>query len=192
MERIAQGNTLRKALPLLFAATCSVDLEELPLDPHQVKASYLFNLLRFVEWPDDIVRPGGNLNLHIHGADSLSAFRTLHGARVGNRTICVRRIKSLTTAQLKKCHVLFISGDVPVISIPIAPGMLTVGETDAFTACGGIVKLLLIDGRIRFQLNEEIAQACGLVIDPRILSLGSKEQRLRVVEKTNRQPVTQR
>jgi hypothetical protein len=171
MKLNQQGNTLRKALPLLLAATCSTDAEEIPLDYHQVKASYLFNLLRFIEWPNDPGYTDSRLNLSVYGAPSLDAFYALHGVRVGNRAISVQRIKDLSTDRLEKAHVLVISGEVPVMSVPIARGLLTVGEADGFIASGGIINLLAISGRIRFQLNEEVAQACGLVINSRLLNL---------------------
>jgi hypothetical protein len=171
MELNEQGKTLRRALPLLLAATCSTEADEIPLDHHQVKASYLFNLLRFIEWPDDVCGPGGGLNLCIYGAYSLGAFQALHRARVANRTIAVQRLKTLAALQANPCQILVISGDAPVVSVPIARGLLTVGETDGFTACGGIINLMLLGGRVRFQLNEEVAHACGLVINSKLLNL---------------------
>jgi hypothetical protein len=171
MELREQGKPLRKALPLLLAATCSTDLKQVPIDYHQVKASYLFNLLRFIEWPDHVGNPSGILNLYVCGATSLDAFYALHGARTAQRRISVQRIKDLAADRISKCHILVISSDVPVMNVPIARGLLTVGETDGFTACGGVINLNLVDGRVRFQLNQEVAQACGLTIDPRLLNL---------------------
>jgi len=168
-----QAKPFRRALPLLLAATCSTDLEDTPLDQHHVKASYLFNLLRFIEWPADACPADGTLSLTICGAASLDAYYALDGERVGDRTVSVQRMKQkdLAAGRVNLCQVLVISGDVPIMSTPMARGLLTVGESDAFTACGGIINLLLIRGRVRFQLNEEVAQACGFALSPRLLSL---------------------
>ena len=173
MKLNEQAKPLRRALPLLLAATCSTEVEDTLLDHHHVKASYLFNLLRFIEWPADAGSENARLELCICGAYSLEAFYALQGGRVGERAISVQRIKEkdLTTGRVPSCHILVIGGDVPVLSVPIARGMLTVGETDGFTASGGIINLILIGGRIRFQLNDEVAQACGLVVSPRLSSL---------------------
>lgn len=170
MELNHQGSTLRRALPLLLAATCSTDAEVFPLD-HKVKASYLYNLLRFIDWPKDACDPEGTLNVSIYGAYSLDAFYALHDERIGGRTIAVQRIRDISAERLHKCHLLVISGDKPVPSVPITRGLLTVGETEGFTALGGILNLLLIGGRIRFEINEEIAQACGFAIDPKLSKL---------------------
>jgi hypothetical protein len=176
MELMQQGKALKRALPLLLAPTFSTDLEDTSFNCHQIKASFLFNLLRFIEWPTDVFARDNRLNLTICGSYSLDAFRALHGARVGDRTISVQRIKQkeLVAGTINKCHVLFISGDVPVLSIPIARGMLTVGETEGFTACGGIINLLMIDWRMRFQINQEMALACSLVMDPRLSNISMR------------------
>ena len=161
---------LHRALPLLLAATCSTETDRFPLD-HKVKASYLFNLLRFIEWPSDSCGPNDRLNLWICGAYSLDGFYALHGEHIGGREISVERIKDLTSPRLGKCQILVVSGDKPVLSVPIARGLLTVGETDGFIASGGILNLLLIGGRVRFEINEEIARACGFAIDPKLSKL---------------------
>jgi YfiR/HmsC-like len=165
-----QENALRKALPLLLAATCSTDAEEFPLN-HGVKASYLLNLLRFIEWPSDVFGADPKLNLCIYGATSLDAFYALHGEHIGDRTISVERAGNTSDRRLAKCHILVVSGEKPLLSVPIARGMLTVGEADGFTARGGMINLLLIGGRVRFELNEEMAQACGFTIDPKLARL---------------------
>lgn len=170
MKLHEQGAPLRKALPLLLAATCSTDAERFPIN-HRVKASYLLNLLRFIDWPHDVCGPTEQLNLRICGAYSLDGFYALHDERIGERTIAVERIKDTAAARIEKCHLLVVSGDKPLLSVPIARGLLTVGEADGFTARGGIINLLLIGGRVRFEINEELAQACGFAIDPKLSKL---------------------
>ncbi|HEY8554242.1 MAG TPA: YfiR family protein [Burkholderiales bacterium] len=164
------GRHLRTALPLLLAATCSTDDELFPLD-HRVKASYLLNLLRFIDWPHDVSPPHGRLNLCICGAYSLDGYYALHGERVRGRTLAVARIKDITPARIEKCHILVVSGDMPLVSVPVARGLMTVGESEGFTARGGLINLFLIAGRMRFELNHELAQACGFTIDPKLLRL---------------------
>src|SRR6185295_18966831 len=111
MELSEQRESFRQTLPLLFAATCSTDLENAPLDHHQVKASYLFNLLRFIEWPADTRYADDRLLVSVCGAHSLGAFLALHGARVGKRLIFAQRIKEKDlVTRTKKSHILVIGG----------------------------------------------------------------------------------
>ncbi len=170
MKLNEHGSNLRHALPLLLAATCSTDAEEFALD-YRVKASYLLNLLRFIDWPHDVCDPHGQLNLSICGADGLDAYYALHDEPVGGRTLYVERIRDIGTPSTQERHILVLGGDKPVQSVPIMRGLLTVGEADAFAARGGILNLLLIGGRVRFEINEEMAKACGFVIDPKLSKL---------------------
>lgn len=170
MELNHQRKPLRGALPLLLAATCSTHDGLLTVD-HRVKASFLLNLLRFIDWPHDICPPDGRLNVLVCGAYSLDGFFALQQELAGTRTIAVQRIKDVTPERVEKGHVLFVSADKPLVAVPIARGLLTVGESHGFTARGGIINLGLVGGRPRFDLNEEMAQACGFTIDPKLRKL---------------------
>ena len=170
MQLNQTGSALRGALPLLLAATCSTDAEAFPLD-YRVKASYLLNLLRFIEWPYDGDYPSGRFNFYVSGTGNLDAFYALDGKRIQSRTISVDRIGDPDGSRLTKCQLLFVGGDKPLRSIPIARGLLTVGESEGFTARGGIINLLLVNGRVRFEMNEDLAQSCGFMVDNRLSKL---------------------
>lgn len=161
---------LRRALPMLVAATCSTEVEPESLD-HSVKASYLFNLLRFIDWPLDGRSAREPLRMCVCGGPTLDAFYALHGERTRGRALFVRRIRDVTSAWLEKCHILMVSADKPLVSVPIARGLLTVGETEGFTARGGLINLLLVNGRVRLELNDEMAELCGFRLDPRLSKL---------------------
>jgi hypothetical protein len=161
---------LRRALPMLCAATCSTEVEPEALD-HSVKASYLYNLLRFIAWPEDGTGAKGPLRLCICGGPTLDAFYALHGERAHGRAIFVRRIREVAPAWLEKCGILVLSADKPLVSVPVARGLLTVGEAEGFTARGGIINLMLMNGRVRLELNEDLAELCGFRLDPRLSKL---------------------
>lgn len=160
----------RRALPMLVAATCSTEVEPESLD-HSAKASYLFNLLRFIDWPDGGSSASEPLRLCICGGPTLDAFYALHGERADGRAIFVRRIRDVTSAWLEKCHILMVSADKPLVSVPVTRGLLTVGEAEGFTARGGLVNLMLVNGRMRLELNEELAELCGFRFDRRLSKL---------------------
>ena len=160
---------LRRALPMLVAATCSTEVEPESLD-HSVKASYLYNLLRFIQWPED-GSPKDPLRLCVCGGPTLDAFYALHGERAHGRAIFVRRIRDVTSAWIEKCHILMVSADKPLVSVPVTRGLLTVGEAEGFTARGGLINLMLVNGRVRLELNEDLAELCGFTFDPRLSKL---------------------
>jgi hypothetical protein len=50
-------------------------------------------------------------------------------------------------------------------------GVLTVGETQGFTADGGMINFKLEDGKVRFEINVDAAAQERLHISSRLLSL---------------------
>jgi hypothetical protein len=50
--------------------------------------------------------------------------------------------------------------------------VLTVSELGNFARDGGDINFYLSDGRIRFEINPQSAQRCGLKISSQLLNLG--------------------
>jgi len=161
------------AAMLIAAAPWSVlaraQAAEVPLE-YRVKAAYLFNFTRFVEWPDE---PSDTTPLRICVA-SENPFgtileETIRGERVNGRPLQARVVR-----QPRGCHVLFIprgvAGD-PYLRATRGRPVLTVGETPDFLRSGGIVNFVLEDGKIRFEIERDAAARANLTISSRLLRL---------------------
>jgi hypothetical protein len=146
-----------------------------PALEYQVKASYLYNFVRFITWPEDTFAKDGKFNLCVVGAERFGgALDEFAGERVEGHTIVVRRLESAAQARAARCHMLFLAAGVAPdesASLSAERGLLTVGETPGFLARGGIINLVEVRGRIRFEINQAVAQQAGLVISSRLLSL---------------------
>ena len=53
----------------------------------------------------------------------------------------------------------------------VAPGVLTVGESDDFLDMGGVIRLLIEDKKVRFEVNMDAAQRAHLTISSQLLKL---------------------
>jgi len=49
--------------------------------------------------------------------------------------------------------------------------ILTVGETPGFAERGGVIRLVLEDNKVRFEVNVDAAHQAGLTISSRLLTL---------------------
>jgi hypothetical protein len=102
------------ALALLCApATRSVagggEADQAPTE-YQVKAAFLFNFARFVEWPPRAFTSATEpLGVCVLGEDPFGEAlnRVVAGKMLGDRTLMVRRAKKLQ--ELGGCEILFIS-----------------------------------------------------------------------------------
>ncbi len=171
----------RPIIGCLLAAvlTASVRGEQPPdrAEEYRLKAAILFNLAKFVDWPENAFSdPGAPLVLCVLGSDPFgsSLDDVLRGRSIGRRTVVARRIAGLAQG----CHVLFIAGSerkrVSAITERLRDAsVLTVSEDDAFTSQGGMIALETEGERVRFDINGGAAERAGLKVSARLLSLAS-------------------
>ena len=144
---------------------------------YQVKAAFLYNFAKFVEWPADAF-PDTNspIIFGIVGDDpfegelaGMIAQKSLSG-----RKFVVRRFRR--TEDLRQCHILFISVSerkfVPQILRSVhGSSILTVADTDGFVRQGGMIGLVLVENRVRLEVNPQLAERSHLKISSKLLAL---------------------
>jgi hypothetical protein len=163
------------ALALIAAGGMSTVAQAQSLGEDDVKAAFVLKLMNFVQWPNSSTK---DLVIGFIGADSISDSlqRLASGTRVNGRRVVVRRLG--LDGDFKSCQVIFL-GDSErknassVLERVRGTSVLTVGESDGFSQRGGIVNLLLNNGRIRFEVNPHGAERAHLQISSRLLSLAT-------------------
>jgi YfiR/HmsC-like len=146
-------------------------------DEYQVKAAFLYNFAKFVEWPPGTFAISTDpIEICIVGQNPFgSALENMvQGKKVGDRTFAVRRFSD--TLQASECQILFIGAAEwkrtrALLDAVKSPGVLTVGETDDFTGLGGIISFRLDGPRVRIQVNLQTAEHAKLRISSKLLSL---------------------
>lgn len=171
-------NSALVLLCVLFAANPGVAQTNAPTE-YQLKAAFLFNFAKFVEWPpDSFAAPQSDFTICILGADPFGQAidKTLRGRAIDGHTVAIRRLRN--TADLRRCQIAFISaseqGHVQNILKTIrGANVLVVGETPGFAASGGAIQFEMQDRRIRFVINPEAAEQAGLWVSSKLLSLAT-------------------
>jgi hypothetical protein len=167
--------TVIATLALITAGGRTTGAQAQSLEEHDAKAAFVLKLVNFVQWPSS----GGNdLVIGFIGADATSEAlqRLASGKLVNGRGITVRRLGQ--DGDLKACQVIFLGAagrkDLPsVLERLRGTSVLTVGESDGFGQHGGMINILLNDGRIRFEVNPHAAERAHLQISSRLLSLAT-------------------
>jgi hypothetical protein len=135
---------------------------------YELKAVYLLNFLRYVEWP---TRPAtGPLVVCVVGLEQVGSIlqNTIKGEKVDGRQIEARVIQEPSN----DCHIVFAPNGVNTGAyIRAARGTLTVGESPAFLEQGGAIAFLIVDKRLRFAVNTEAASKAEVRISSRLLRL---------------------
>ena len=153
-----------------------------------IKAGFIYNFAKFVEWPAAAFpQPDSPIVIGILGTDPFGNLidRVVENKKIGARGLVVKRLKWGTDPKdLKDCKILFVGASEKahlddlvqmVKSLPI----LTVGETPGFAERGGVIRFVLEDNRVRFEINVEAAHQADLTISSRLLTLA------RIIQQAN-------
>jgi hypothetical protein len=173
---------LRLSLVLLLAVG-GVRAQEAQPSEYQLKAAFLFNFAKFVEWPvEAFSEPKAPLVIGVLGENPFGEHleRTVHGKTINGHLLMVKELRS--PAEARDCHILFI-GTYEKTRLPEVfeslrgASVLTVGETEHFTEAGGMINFVLEGGKIRFQVNDVAAKGARLKISSKLLSLAQRSAR---------------
>jgi hypothetical protein len=170
---------------LLFAAVC-VGAYALPFrasaqqpkpEEYQVKAVYLYNFGRFIEWPSSIPKTE-TFNICVLGRDPFGTVldTTVGGEAIESHKLVARRIASAREAE--GCRILFISGSEAVrVKETLAAvekyGALTVSDMTGFTSDGGMIQFVMRANKVRFKVNLTAAENVGLVLNSQLLKVAT-------------------
>ena len=177
--RLAATAIIRLSLVGLLAIACGLAQESPPTEP-QLKAAFLLNFAKFVEWPPaSFAEARSPILLGILGnnpfGDALE--ETIRGKTINNRPLMVKQFR--LAAEATNCHILFIGASEKArlpetLAALRGTSVLTVGEMDRFTETGGMINFVRQGNKIRFQINEVAAKSVGLKISSKLLSLASR------------------
>ena len=143
----------------------------------QVKAAYLFNFLKFVEWPEDMP---ADLQSHwvigIVGNQQLDDELTqvVSGKIVQGHLIQVKAFKP--TEDLRGVHILFIGTSEkkqlpPILASLRGSSVLTVADMDNFVESGGMIQLVMEDNRVRLAIDVGATVRARLKVSSKLLAL---------------------
>jgi hypothetical protein len=168
---------LRFLLALLLLAGMSMQCCSAGLSETQLKSAYVFNFIKFVEWPAGAIRPGDNLRLCLIGNDELHAsLSALNGRKIGEHELQLVDVYSNPAGNA--CNVLFIGEHeqrrlVSIIkSLGTAP-VLTISDIPGFAERGGGIGLLNRNNKMLFEVNLASTRQAGLRLSSQMLNLAA-------------------
>lgn len=146
-------------------------------DEYHVKAAFLFNFAKFVEWPPQSFKTQAEpISICVVGQNPFGSAleEAVNGKMADGRPFLVRALSGQQTAA--GCRILFVSSSEKKRLHAILDGLknegtLTVGETDNFTSEGGMINFKIESGRVCLQVNVEAAEQAKLRISSQLLSL---------------------
>jgi hypothetical protein len=168
---------------VLAAGAASADAQAPVISESQIKAAFLYNFTKFVEWPAEVF-PNRNhpIAIGILGENPLVAELQMivENRKVNGRTIVV--INVLTPADIAATQLLFVSADedarfADLKRVAQDNAVLTVGESPSFAAAGGAIFFVQQNGKLRFEINIAAAERARLKISAELQKLATAVSR---------------
>ncbi len=181
MSEAWQRRGLRAAilgLVLAMLAPAGALLGQERSEEYELKAIFIFNFLKYVEWPESaFVDADSPIVVGILGRDPFGAKLDEIATGlpvVAGRQVVVRRYSSVEAAA--ESHVLFVAASERKSSRELLSGgcgrpILTVGEQRGFAEDGGVINFFTDRKRIRFEINRDCAEDAGLRLSAQLLKL---------------------
>jgi hypothetical protein len=163
---------------LMLVCPAAEPADSAPPSEYAVKAAFLLNFTRFVEWPATAFdRSDSPLVIGILGDNPFGSLLddVVRDERVRDRHLQVRC--SIKAEDLKGCQLVFVCrserGHLDQVIDDLGHGaILTVSDIDGFADHGGVIRLYLSGKKIRFEINQSTAKQHELKLSAQLLSLG--------------------
>jgi len=146
---------------------------QMTMSEYQVKALFLCNFVKYVDWPAGATGP---IIIGILGQDNFnnSLANAVEGKKINGREIVIKHLSA--EDNLNDCSILFISSSEnsqlsEILNKTGTLPILTVGENGSFLQKGGIINFALKEGKIHLQINLSVAQRVKLQISSKLLSV---------------------
>jgi len=146
---------------------------------YQVKAAFIYNFTRFIEWPDGTFpERGGLIKICIVGEDPFKdSMSELENKKAKGMGFEVRRVRNFTGGDtLEPCNIIFIGKSetqkLPAILRSLeGKNILTISDIKRFAEVGGVIGFATKKNKIRLEVNLKAANHAKLDISSKLLKL---------------------
>ncbi len=149
---------------------------------YQIKAAFLYRFIKFIEWPDEVLPDTQRtITIGVLGESPMNkTLQSIEGREVKGHKLAIKRFGGLQ--DLESCDVLFIGrperdSDLEesllrqALSKLKGTSTLTVSEIEGFAQLGGIINFIIVENKVRFEINLKAARDANLKISSKLLRL---------------------
>lgn len=174
-----------------------VQAEDTTSTEYQIKAAFLYNFLKFVDWPESkAADPNKPIMIGIIGQDVFhDAFDNTKNRTIEGRKVIIHKFKGLSELQkadsikdssqhpdiesIRKSHLLFICPSeknfiTEILKSIEGHSILTIADTQGFLEAGVIINLTMEENKVRFEINMPAAKKAKIQIRSQLLRLAKK------------------
>ena len=146
---------------------------------YEVKAAYLYQFTKFIEWPADASgNAGPTMSVCILGKSPFGgAISSIAGMKVRNRFVVVSGINRVE--ERKECDILFVCASErsrlnQILSSTASHPVLTISDIKHFASAGGMIGFVSVGEKVRFEINQQAMQRSNLRVSAKLLKLATE------------------
>lgn len=140
----------------------------------KIKAVFVYNFTKYIQWPAADTSKVFTIGVFGKSNILISLQKIAQKKLVKGRKIIIKQFEDIDT--IEECQILFVSsqedGLIPDILHNVEyKNILTVSEVEKFSDTGGIINLVLVEGKIKFEMNLKALHRAGLLASSQLLKL---------------------
>jgi hypothetical protein len=143
------------------------------VDEAELKVGYIYNFMKFVEWPNEQSRR--DFIVCVLGSNPFGpVIQSLAGKVIRNQGI--RVVTEVPLEQTKYCQVVFVSRSeagrlMPALLRLGQMPVLTISDIEGFSGKGGVIEFVDTGNAIAFRISQKSAAQAGLHVSSKLLSM---------------------
>lgn len=137
----------------------------------KAQSMFIYNFTRLVEWPESF--KNGDFVIGVIGNSDVYGELTSYtsGKKVAMQNIIIKKIKDIS--EIENCHILFVSYNKTsllrdIIKKTESSPTLIIGEKENIMNEGAGIGFVLVEDRLKFELNVPAATRNGLKINSKM------------------------
>lgn len=194
--KIRTYNLIVLALVLFMAAiTPKAWAASTTSSEYQIKAAFLYNFIKFVDWPEEKLHDGNEpIIIGIIGKNPFgNAFEPLKNKSAKGEIVIIKHFKGLEELEkskekpeqheqldaIRESHLLFICRSekkkfTEIINMVEGYSVLTIADDEGFLESGGIINFVMEENKVRFEISAAAAKRAKLKIRSQLLRLAKR------------------
>ena len=143
---------------------------------NKIKAAYIYNFTKFIDFPEGRFEDdASDFNLCIKNApEFVSLFESVEGEKIKDRNFRVSVVNN--SSNLDGCHFLYMkSSDTrsmnSIVKKSLKGRFVTISSKPEFVHNGGMIGFVLVDDRVKVEINLESTRQAGFTISARLLEV---------------------
>jgi len=142
----------------------------------KVKAAYILNIMKFIDWETKKLHADAPIKIALAGSDPINdVLEKLSNNKIGAHSLIIERI-GVESIDSVKCHLLFIGrSEKPKLAEILknlkGGSVLTVSDIPDFAKQGGIIGFVIVNERVKIEINMIEAKRAGLKIGAKLLEV---------------------